>query len=55
MEVMLLNEIVKHLLFKLNFDIGHFFDSFKIFQYSYYSISTTFHDSHFIKMKPHIK
>jgi hypothetical protein len=28
MKVVLLNEVVKHLLFKLNFDIGILFDSF---------------------------
>jgi hypothetical protein len=28
MKVMLLNEVVKHILFKPNFDIGIFFDSF---------------------------
>ncbi len=50
---MSLNEVVKHPLFKPNFDIGIFFDSFKIFQYPYYSISTTFHDSHAIHMAPH--
>jgi hypothetical protein len=52
-KVVLLNEIVKHNLFKPNFDIGSFFDSFKIFQYPYCSISTTFHDSHAIKIAPH--
>jgi len=53
MKVMSLNEVVKHLLFKPNFDIGMFFYSFKFFQYPYYSISTTFHDSHAIKVAPH--
>jgi len=53
MIVMSLNETVKHFLFKQNFDIGILFDSFKIFQYPYYSISTTFHDSHAIKVAPH--
>jgi len=52
-KVVLLNEIVKHHLFKPNFDIGSFFDSFKIFQYPYCSISTTSHDSHAIKVAPH--
>jgi hypothetical protein len=50
---MLLNENVKHPLFKPNFDIGNFFESFNLFQYPYYSISTTFHDSHVIKVAPH--
>ncbi len=31
MKVMLLNEILKHPLFKPNFDIGNLFDSFYIF------------------------
>jgi hypothetical protein len=53
MKVMLLNEIVKHLLFNPNFDIRRFFDSFKFFQYPYYSINTTFYDSHAIKVAPH--
>jgi hypothetical protein len=52
MKVMSLNEIVKHPLFKPNFDIGIFFDSFQI-QYPYYSISTTFYDSYAIKVTPH--
>jgi hypothetical protein len=52
-KVVLLNEVVKHPLFKSNFDIGRFFDSFKIFQYPHYSISTIFHHSHAIKMAPH--
>jgi hypothetical protein len=52
-KVMSLNEVVKHLLFKPNFDIGILFDSFKKFQYTYYSISTTFHDSHAIKVASH--
>jgi hypothetical protein len=52
-KVVLLNEIVKYLLFKLNFDIGKFYDSFKFFQYPYYSINTTFQDSHAIKVAPH--
>jgi hypothetical protein len=42
--IMLLNEVVKHFLFKPNFDIGRFCDSFYIFQYSYYSINSTFHN-----------
>jgi len=50
MKVALLNEVAKHYLFKPNFDIGNLFDSFKSFQYPYYSISTTFHDSHAIKV-----
>jgi hypothetical protein len=50
---MLLNENVKNPLFKPNFDIGRFFHSFEKFQYPYYSISTTFHDSHVIKVAPH--
>jgi hypothetical protein len=53
MKVVLLNEVVKHPLFKLNFDIEIFIYSFYIFQYPYYSISTTFHDSHVIKVAPH--
>jgi hypothetical protein len=39
-KLVLLNEIIKHLLFKLNFDIGRISYSFYIFQYPYYSIST---------------
>jgi len=42
MKVMSLNEVVKHLLFKPNFDIGILFDSFYIFQYPYYSINHNF-------------
>ncbi len=53
LKVMLLNENVKHLLFEPNFDIGIFLNSFKFFQYPYYSIGTTFHDSHAIRMAPH--
>jgi hypothetical protein len=53
MIVMSLNKVVKHHLFKPNFDIGILFDSFYIFQYPYYSISTTFHDSHAIKVASH--
>jgi hypothetical protein len=45
MKVVSLNEVVKNPLFKPNFDIGFFF--------SFYSISTTFHDSHAIKVVPH--
>jgi hypothetical protein len=52
-KIVLLNEVVKHHLFKPNFDIRRFFDSFYIFQYLYYSISITFHDSHAIKVAPH--
>jgi hypothetical protein len=48
----LLNEIVKHPLFKPNFDIGNLFLILN-FQYPYYSISTTFHDTHAIKVAPH--
>ncbi len=44
MKVVLLNEVVKHPLFKLNVDIGKFCDSIQIFQCSYYSINTIFHD-----------
>jgi hypothetical protein len=53
MKVVSLNEVVKHILFKPNFDIGNFIYSFYIFQYPFYSISTTFHDSHAIKVAPH--
>jgi hypothetical protein len=53
MKIMSLNEVVKHLLFKPNFDIGIFFYLVYIFHYPYYSISTTFHDSHAIKVAPH--
>jgi len=53
MKVVSLNKDVKHPLFKPNFDIGILFDSFQIFQYPYYSISTTYHDSHAIKVAPH--
>jgi hypothetical protein len=53
MKVMSLNEVVKHPLFKPNFDIRISFYSFKIFQCPYYSINTTFHDSHAIKVAPH--
>jgi hypothetical protein len=53
MKIMSLNEIVKHLLFKPNFAIGILFNSFYIFQYPYYSINTTFHDSRAIKVAPH--
>ncbi len=52
MKVMSLNETV-HPLFKPNFDIGILFDSFQIFQYPYYSINITFHDSYAIKMATH--
>ncbi len=52
-KVVLLNEVVIHPLFKPNFDIGRFFDSFKKFQCPYYSISITFHNSHEIKVAPH--
>jgi hypothetical protein len=52
LKIMLLNEDVKHLFFKPNFDIGNFFDSFYIFQYPYYSLSTIFYDSHAIKVAP---
>ncbi len=53
MKVMSLNEAIKHPLFKLNFDIGILFDSFKIFQYPFYSINATFHNSHAIKVALH--
>jgi hypothetical protein len=53
MKVMSLNEAIKHPLFKPNFDIGIFWGSFYIFQYPYYSISITFHDSHAIKVAPY--
>jgi hypothetical protein len=44
MKVVSLNEIIEHPLFKQNFDIGILFDSFKFFQYPYYSISIIFHN-----------
>ncbi len=50
MKIVLLNEVIKHLLFKPKFLIIILFDSFQIFQYPYYSINTTFHDSHAIKV-----
>jgi hypothetical protein len=50
-KVVLFNEIIN--LFKPNFDIGRFFESFKIFHYLYYLINTNFHDSHAIKVAPH--
>jgi len=54
MKIMLLNKIIKHLLFKRpKFDIENVFGSFYIFQYPYYSINTNFHDSHAIKVAPH--
>jgi hypothetical protein len=53
MKVVSLNEVVKHTLFKPNFDIGILFDSFQIFQYPYYSIGRTFYDPHAIKVAPH--
>jgi len=53
MKVMLLNEVVQHLLSNPNFDIRRIFDSFKFFQYPYYSINTTFHDSPATKVAPH--
>jgi hypothetical protein len=53
MKIVSLNEVVKHFLFKPNFDIGILFDSFEVFQSPYYSISTTYHDSHVIKVAPH--
>jgi hypothetical protein len=52
-KVMSLNEVVKHPLFKPNFDIGILFYSFNFFQYPSYSISTTLHESHAIKVAPH--
>jgi hypothetical protein len=54
MKVVLLKEVVKHPLFKQNFDIGILCVLVYIFQYPYYSMSTTFHDSHAIKeVAPH--
>ncbi len=53
MKVKSLNEVVKHPSFKPNFDIEILFDSFKKIQYPYYSINTTFHNSHAIKVAPH--
>jgi hypothetical protein len=53
MKVVSLNEAMKHPLFKPNCNIGILFDSFKFFQYPYYSLSTTFHNSHAIKVAPH--
>jgi len=50
MKIVLLNETIKHPLFKPNFNIIIFFYSFFIFQYPFYSINTTFHDSHAIKV-----
>jgi len=50
-KIVLFNEIIN--LFKPNFDIGIFFESFKFFHYPYYFISTTFHISHAIKVAPH--
>jgi len=50
-KIVLFNEIIN--LFKPNFDIGRFFESFKCFRYPYYLISTTFHNSHAIKVAPH--
>jgi hypothetical protein len=52
-KVVPLNEVVKHPLFKPNFDIGILFDSFKTFQYPCYSISIAFHHSHVIKVASH--
>jgi hypothetical protein len=51
-KVVLLNEVIKHPLFKPKFDIGRFFDSFKKIQYPYCLIITTFHDLHVIKVAP---
>ncbi len=53
MKVVSLNEVVKHPSFKPNLDIGIFLILFQIFPYPYYSINTTFHDSHAIKMATH--
>ncbi len=36
MKVVLLNEVVKHLLFNPNFDIRRFFDALIFFQHAYY-------------------
>ncbi len=52
MKIVLLNEIVKYPLFKPNFDIEFFLFILDV-QSPYYSISTTFHDSHAIKVTPH--
>jgi hypothetical protein len=52
-KVVLLNKNVLHSLFTPNFDIGRLFYSFNFFQYSYYSINTTFHDAHTIKVGSH--
>ncbi len=52
MKVMLLNENVKHHLFKSNFDI-EFFLLILDFSMFLLLISTTFHDSHAIQMAPH--
>jgi hypothetical protein len=53
MKVESLNELVKYPSFKTKFDIGILFDSFSIFQYPNYTINTTFHDSHVIKVASH--
>jgi hypothetical protein len=53
MKIVSFNEIVEHPLFEPNFDIGILFYSYYILQFPYYSISTTFHDSHAIKQTPH--
>jgi hypothetical protein len=54
MKVVSLNEIVKlHPLFKPNSNIGIFFIHLIFFQYPYYSISTTFHNSHAIQVASH--
>ncbi len=54
LKIVLLNEIVDHPLFKPNFDIGKFLDPFLDFSiYPYYLKTTTFHDSHAIKVAPH--
>jgi hypothetical protein len=52
MKVVLLNEVIIHPLFKPNFNIEYMFYSFKICQYPYYLIRTTFYNSHAIKMAP---
>jgi hypothetical protein len=51
-KAMLLNEAMKHPLFKTRFVIGRSFDSFKKIQYPYCLIITTFHDLHVIKVAP---
>jgi hypothetical protein len=52
-KVMLFNEVVKGLLFKPKHEIKTFDDLIWISQHPYYSISTTFPNSHATKMAPH--